>query len=73
MMLLRKYASNKEMNEYVTLFDQGKYEELFQLLMENYYDPKYMNSMKRHNFRKELSLTSIDEFFMEMKNLYNLI
>lgn len=73
MMLLRKYASNKEMNEYVTLFDQGKYGELFQLLMENYYDPKYMNSMKRHNFRKELSLTSIDEFFMEMKNLYNLL
>ena len=73
MMLLRRYASNKEMNEYITLFNQQKYEELSQLLMENYYDPKYINSMKRHNFKREINSTSIDEFFMEMKNLYDSI
>lgn len=70
MISLKKYSSNEDMLIYFDFFNQKKYEDLALSLIKNYYDPKYMNSMKKHNFKFNFTLNSMEEFVEEMENLY---
>lgn len=70
---LKRYASNNEMNNYMYLLNNGEYEKLAYTLIENYYDPKYINSMSRHKFKFSLECLSMGDFLVELKKVYNLI
>lgn len=71
LMFLKKYSTNSDMKNYIELFDLHKYEELALLLMENYYDPKYLNAMNKHDFKFKFNVSSNEEFLNEMVKLYN--
>ncbi len=67
---LKKYSSEKEFNNYLQLLQNENYEELAYQLMEKYYDPKYLNSMKKHEFKHNLECDSLDDFLCKLKGLY---
>ena len=69
-LLLRKYASEKEMESYLNLFYDRKYIELAESLINTYYDPKYIKSMNKHDFKYNLNCESNEEFLFEMKKMY---
>ncbi len=71
LMFLKKYSSNSDMKNYIELFDLHKYEELAELLMEKYYDPKYLNAMNKYDFKFKYYVNSNEEFLNEMINLYS--
>lgn len=73
MFFLQKYSSKNDMQRYFSLFKEKKYEELAVSLIENYYDSKYINSMKKHEFKFNLEVSTIDEFLNEMKKIYDYV
>ncbi len=70
MTLLDKYSSKNDMKEYNNLLENGEYERLAETLIKNYYDPKYLNSMSKHNFEFNFELDSLEKFLRELKDLY---
>lgn len=73
MFFLQKYSSKNDMQRYFSLFKEKNYEELAVSLIENYYDSKYINSMKKHEFKFNLEVSTIDEFLNEMKKIYDYV
>lgn len=73
MSFLKKYSSNEDMSKYFDLFNQKRYEDLALCLIKNYYDPKYINSMKKHNFKFNFNVDTIEQFLNEMKIVYKSI
>lgn len=70
---LRRYASKNEMTNYMDLLDNHDYEKLAYELIEKYYDPKYLNSMNKHEFKFTLECSSMNDFLLELKKVYDLI
>lgn len=68
---LEKYASSGEMRKYFDFFRNGNYRELALELIENYYDPKYLNSMKKHKFEFEFQVENLEQFLTEMRKVYS--
>lgn len=73
MSLLSKYSSKNDMKEYNDLLENGEYGKLAESLIKNYYDPKYLNSMGKHNFEFNFELNSLEEFLSKLKDLYKLL
>lgn len=73
MNLLDKYSNKNNMEEYRTLFKNAEYERLAEVLIMNYYDPKYLNSMGKHNFEFKFELNNLNEFLIELKGVYKLL
>lgn len=71
LLMLKKYSTNNDMKKYLELFDSKKFEELAFVLMENYYDPKYLNSMNKHEFKFNFDFCSNEQFLNEIVNVYN--
>ena len=71
LLMLKKYSTNDDMKKYFELFDSKKFEQLASVLMENYYDPKYLNSMNKHEFKFRFDFCSNEKFLDEMVKLYN--
>ena len=67
---ISRYCSKNEFESYMCLFNQKKYFELANELIKNYYDPKYLKSMSKHEFKFKLSVSSMNQFLNEMKNIY---
>lgn len=67
---LEKYASEKEIDNYLTLFDSCNYIELAIDLMEKYYDPKYTKSMSKHEFKHKVEVKNNEDFLQKMKEIY---
>lgn len=70
LILLKKYASEKQLNDYLNLFYQKKYIDLAKYLIESYYDPKYMKSMNKHNFKYNINCISNEDFLFKMEKIY---
>lgn len=61
------------MSKYLDLFNQKRYEDLALCLIKNYYDPKYINSMKKYNFKFNFNVDTIEQFLNEMEIVYKSI
>lgn len=70
MKFLGKYTSSIEMEKYFKFFRNGNYKELALELIDNYYDPKYLNSMKKYNFEFKIMVKDLEQFLKKMKDIY---
>lgn len=58
---MEKYMGNKKKQKYVELVNDEKYYEVCKELMVDYYDPMYVNSMKKHEFDEKIYINGIDD------------
>lgn len=56
-----KYISQKNIERYKELVNKEEYNEIAQELMIKYYDPMYMNGMKKYDFVRNFNVLSIEE------------
>jgi len=64
--LLGKYISNKNIIKYKNLVAHDQYYEAAKELMLKYYDPMYLNSIKKYNYELQLNITDIEECSVEI-------
>lgn len=58
---LSKYISSSNIERYRKLVLMGEYEEVAKELMVKYYDPMYLNSMKKYEYSLVLQVDNIEE------------
>ena len=57
---LKRRLGSQRVNQLCTLLDEGKMEELVEILLLEYYDGRYNNCMKGYNYDMEISSENID-------------
>lgn len=62
----RKRLGNKTVEEYIDLLELGKYEELVERYLVDYYDPLYMYSVEKYKYDKHISSDDIDKIVEEV-------
>lgn len=72
---LRKYISDKRIDEYIRMVNQGNLNEVTKDLMIKYYDPMYMNTANKYNYDLSLEIIDIEKSAKEIanwaENVYN--
>lgn len=58
---LRKYINQENISRYIAMVDQGEFEEVSKELMVKYYDPMYLNEMKKYKYDLIIDVESIDK------------
>lgn len=58
---LSRYISSKNINSYRELIEKEEYEEAAKELMVKYYDPMYLNGIKKYEYSLNLKVDNIDE------------
>lgn len=66
----RKRLGNKKVDEYITLLDEGKYEELVEKYLIEYYDNLYMHSVKKYKYNKTVNFDNINSALDEIINFH---
>ncbi|WP_343101703.1 tRNA 2-selenouridine(34) synthase MnmH [Romboutsia sp. MSSM.1001216sp_RTP31141st1_G3_RTP31141_220114] len=51
----RKRLGHKRVDEYINLLDEGKYEELVERYLVEYYDPLYMHSVDKYKYNQVIN------------------
>ncbi len=59
--VMKKHISEKNITIYENMVREKRFEEAAEALMINYYDPMYMNSMKKHKFEFNCFYDNLDE------------
>ncbi len=54
-MKFRKRIGNDKIQQYIYLLEEGKYEELIEKYLVEYYDPLYMHSVQKYNYIKTIN------------------
>ena len=62
---LKRLGHNK-VDEYITLLDEGKYEELVEKYLVEYYDPLYMHSVDKYKYNEVINFDNIDSAVEEV-------
>lgn len=58
---LKKYISEKSIEDYCEMVEAGDYEEVVKELMIKYYDPMYMHSADKYNYSDKIMINSVEE------------
>ena len=62
----RKRLGHNKVDEYITLLDEGKYEELVEKYLVEYYDPLYMHSVDKYKYNEVINFDNIDSAVEEV-------
>lgn len=65
-MKFKKRIGNDKVNEYIELLDTGKYEELVEKYLVEYYDPLYNHSVQKYKYNKVINFDNVDEAIKEI-------
>lgn len=65
---LRKYISDKRINEYIDMVNDGKLHEVTKDLMVKYYDPMYMNTANKYTYDLSVEIVDIEKSAKEIAN-----
>jgi len=66
---LRDVISNKRKQEIIALLDAGRYEEVARILLKEYYDVLYTNTLKQVKFDTEISNNKLEEAIKKLKEI----
>ena len=66
---LRDIISNNRKEETITLIDAGKYEEVANILLKEYYDILYAHTLKNVNFDIEVENDDLEEAITKLKEI----
>ncbi|MGL4913291.1 MAG: tRNA 2-selenouridine(34) synthase MnmH [Romboutsia sp.] len=66
----RKRLGHKKVDEYISLLDEGKYEELVELYLVEYYDPLYMHSVDKYTYNRHINFDNVDKALEESINFH---
>lgn len=61
----KKRIGNEKVNEYIGLLENGKYEELVEKYLVEYYDPLYNHSVQKYKYNKVINFDNVDEAIEE--------
>lgn len=61
----RKRLGNNKVDEYINLLDEGKYEELVEKYLVEYYDPLYLHSVKKYTYNKVINFDNMEKALEE--------
>ena len=56
-----KRLGHEKVNEYINLLEEGKYEELVEKYLVEYYDPLYMHSVEKYTYNKVINFDNVDK------------
>lgn len=62
----KKRLGNEKVNEYIGLLDSGKYEELVEKYLVEYYDPLYNHSVQKYKYNEVINFDNVDEAIKEV-------
>ncbi|WP_040211141.1 tRNA 2-selenouridine(34) synthase MnmH [Clostridium polynesiense] len=68
--VMRKHISSNNIDLYTEMVRNKRYEEVAESLMLKYYDPMYMNSMKKHIFQGSFYYDNLDEGVEKISRWY---
>ncbi len=57
----RKRLGHSKVDEYINLLDEGKYEELVEKYLVEYYDPLYMHSVEKYTYNKVINFDDMNK------------
>ncbi len=57
----RKRLGHSKVDEYINLLDEGKYEELVEKYLVEYYDPLYMHSVDKYTYNKIINFDDMNK------------
>ena len=57
----RKRLGHKKVDRYINLLEEGKYEELVEKYLVEYYDPLYMHSVEKYTYNKVINFDNMDK------------
>lgn len=57
----RKRLGHSKVDEYISLLDEGKYEELVEKYLVEYYDPLYMHSVEKYIYNKVINFDDMNK------------
>lgn len=66
----RKRLGNKKVDEYIDLLEEGKYEELVEKYLVEYYDSLYMHSVEKYKYNKVINFDDMDKALEEVINFH---
>ena len=66
----RKRLGHKKVDEYIKLLDEGKYEELVELYLVEYYDPLYMHSVDKYTYNENINFDNVEKALIESINFH---
>lgn len=66
----RKRLGHKKVEEYLQLLDEGKYEELVEKYLVEYYDPLYMHSIDQYKYNEVIHFKDIKDTIEDLKNFH---
>lgn len=66
----RKRLGNNKVDEYIYLLEEGKYEELVEKYLVEYYDSLYMHSVDKYKYNKVINFDNMDEALEEVINFH---
>lgn len=67
---MEKYMGKKKREAYSELVNEEKYYEVCIELMKNYYDPMYLNSMKKHDFNNSIYIEDVEDGIHKLIHWY---
>lgn len=56
-----KRLGHKKVDEYINLLEEGKYEDLVEKYLVEYYDPLYMHSVEKYTYNKVINFDNMDK------------
>jgi tRNA 2-selenouridine synthase len=56
----RKRLGNERIDRYITLLEEGKYEDLVEQYLVEYYDPLYMHSVEKYIYNAQINFDDMD-------------
>ena len=56
----RKRLGHNKVDEYINLLEEGKYEELVEKYLVEYYDPLYMHSVDKYKYNEVINFDNVD-------------
>ena len=62
----RKRLGHNKVDEYINLLDEGKYEELVEKYLVEYYDPLYMHSVDKYKYNEVINFDDVDSAVEEV-------
>ena len=62
----RKRLGHNKVDEYINLLEEGKYEELVEKYLVEYYDPLYMHSVDKYKYNEVINFDDVDSAVEEV-------
>ena len=69
----RKRLGNKVVDGYIELLESGKYKELVERYLLEYYDPLYMHSVEKYKYDKVINFNDTQKALEDVMDLYESI